>query len=712
MMTSRRRASAGVRLALGAIAGLLAAMPFVSGPGTTRAEAAVWAFEETFDGAPGAPLNFSSARWDIVAGSNDLDAIVDGQTVEGVAGGGIIEAGHGADCGAPIGRGELNNHILIPGSDPHTFQHNTRPKLSYVCNHHMMTTVKSGYGVVSLMARQPFDWAGRTGTFEIDVNPYAFGREWWDVYFVPEDDMLLEIVMRDEGGTGEQLPRRGVKFSFRDGNPAVAVINNYGIVSDQGTWQKFQDEFPTDPALTDPRIRRTFRFQLSQTGWGFAVQKADGSMWEFSGTFPQPLSFTRALARIEHHAYNPTKDGIFGAPWSQFTYHWDNVRFDGPVVASTPAYEPGPHFVDLMRSPDPNFVSPPVRINVPSSQTQNALLTGHIASMLNFDGVDPQNASHWRQFRLNGGPWQDILLVKNASAGERSWSTFRNPLTGVVQGENRIEFRYPTRPAQATWHWNGYRVKDLEIQLRGAAFVPPAPPPATPTPTAAPPVPTVAPSPTAAPTVPPTTAPSAQPSAVPTALPTTAPTAQPSGAPAPSQPAPTNVALPSPAPTAVPTTPPSGITIRLPIVGPITIPLPGSTQAPVATAAPQPTAPASNPAMTAPTPTPQAAVTQPTKPPAAVAAPNVTPSANTTGAPQAAAQRPPVAVPDAATAAKAPTNAFERTLAKTQAAASEAWGIMTTFADQWSALLWLIGALIALPVLRRLALSVGARLRR
>ena len=121
------------------------------------AQSGAWAFQETFDGAPGAPQPFSSPRWQVIAGSNNLDGIMDGQTVDATPEG-LIQAGHGPDCGAPIGTAH-NNHVLAVDFDLLGFQKNTRPHLAYVCNEHMMTTVKAGYGVVSFMPRQAFDWA-------------------------------------------------------------------------------------------------------------------------------------------------------------------------------------------------------------------------------------------------------------------------------------------------------------------------------------------------------------------------------------------------------------------------------------------------------------------------------------------------------------------------------------------------------------------------
>ena len=42
---------------------------------------------------------------------------------------------------------------------------------------------------------------------------------------------------------------------------------------------------------------------------------------------PGGLPFTRGLVLFKTHAYNPTKDGNHDV----YTFHWDNIRFDGPV---------------------------------------------------------------------------------------------------------------------------------------------------------------------------------------------------------------------------------------------------------------------------------------------------------------------------------------------------------------------------------------------
>jgi hypothetical protein len=434
-----------------------------------------WAFEETFDGAPASPQAYASSRFDMVVGGNDADAIVDGQTILSdpplVETYGTIQGGHGSDCGAPIGT-SANNHAISVDFDPQGFQTNTRPQLAYICNNHLMTTLKSGYAVASLMPRQLFDWSGRTGTIQFDTNVYAFQRSWWDVWVVPEDDMLLEMVDHNEGGAGEQFPERGVRFSFQAAVPRVGVFDNYGLVQEWKNWQGFNQAFPSDPAINDPKTRRTFKLHLSQTGFGFEVQKDDGTFWTFSGSFDQPLPFTRGEIRIEHHVYNPTKDGIFDDPWSQYTYHWDNIRFDGPVVPARRAFEAPPSYITAPGAP---LDTPSSTVTINVSSTNQPRLIGHLVASAGM--LDPANTTHWAQVQVNGGPWIDVKLRKPipTDTGERFWSTIDTPLPGIVTGQNRLVFRYNSRPSDATWQWDGFHLKDLEIQTEDRAIIAAAP---------------------------------------------------------------------------------------------------------------------------------------------------------------------------------------------------------------------------------------------
>lgn len=480
-------------------------------PLTKSSAATTWAFEETFDGAPTVPTPFKSPRWDIVIDSNDIDGIMDGQTVAeavGYATPDAIELGHGPHCEPPYDPTNPNNpnniHTVPVDFDPLGFQQNTRPLLNFICNNHMMSVAKAGYGISSFLPRQVFDWNGRTGLieFETSLYPAQGGREWWDLYIAPPQEILLDHVRKDEGGDYEQMPKRALKFKFHGQKFNVNLIDNYQEIWGTSHWQKYGCQtgettcaFPNDTSINDPRIRRNVRVQVSNTSWKFQLEvdanaptnapsltyeTIDGKRyWTFSGNWPQPLSFNQGLIRWGHHSYNATKDGNFGRPWSQFTFHWDNMRFDGPVIPSHTAFEPIAHFVDLRGDPDPNKIrGVKINVNVAASDIKNPRLVGHINSPLTSQSTAEiqTNSIGFQQFRVNGGPWQNVSYIKNIPI-DRTWTSFRNTLTNVVAGENTIEFRYPFRPAGATWQGNGYTVKDIEIQIDpvGGGGTPPPP---------------------------------------------------------------------------------------------------------------------------------------------------------------------------------------------------------------------------------------------
>jgi hypothetical protein len=483
-------------------------------PLTKSQAATTWAFQETFDGAPTAPTPFKSTRWDIVIDSNDIDGIMDGQTVPeatGFATDDAIELGHGAHCEPPYNPANPNDpnniHTVPVDFNPLGFQQNTRPLLNFICNNHMMSVAKAGYGISSFMPRQIFDWGGRTGLieFETSLYPAQGGREWWDLYIAPPQEILLDHVRKDEGGDYEQMPKRALKFKFGGNKMNVNLIDNYQEVWGTAHWQKYGCQegettcaFPNDTSIDDPRIRRNVRIQVSSTSWKFQLEvdanaptnppslsyeTIEGKRyWTFSGSWPQPLSFSQGLIRWGHHSYNATKDGNFGRPWSQFTFHWDNMRFDGPVILPHTAFEPtDPHFVDARWDPNPNRFTTPVKINVnvPAVDIKNPRLVGHINSFLaSDDNGDLTNAQGFEQFRVNGGTWQNVKYIKDIPIS-RTWTSFRNPLSNVVAGENTIEFRYPLRPTGVTWQFNGFTAKDLEIQIDpvGGGGTPPPPPP-------------------------------------------------------------------------------------------------------------------------------------------------------------------------------------------------------------------------------------------
>lgn len=438
-------------------------------------------FVETFDGAPTLPDPWDNSnylhneRFDVVLDPQDGQIDIEPNFPHG-----DIIAGHGSNCSAPP-----NTHtVLLDESPPIDHQAETRQHLMFMCNNHMMSTVHSGYAVATFMPRAVFDLPV---TISIDTGCYGFGREWWDAYITPREDELAIVAVPDEGGTAERFPKDSVRFGMLNGKPGVMTIDEYTEVDDFNSFQRFRDAFPSDPCWMDTAIRRTFRFTLTADSWLFEIEKQDGTFWVFEDeTFDNPLPAEDLVVRFEHHSYNPTKDcvpdsvsceqdGVNGAKAAQRTFHWDDL-----IITNTtefPAgYEPNaPHFLDMLHATPSLTNTVQTQITVPSAGQYE--LHAHLNSFLNFCDVDWQNDAvasdatvGWRQVRINGGSWMPLDLVKqeNVTTGnvgcDRTWSSTRVLVTAQA-GVNIIEFRYPVRPSEATWQYNGFQIKDVELRV-------------------------------------------------------------------------------------------------------------------------------------------------------------------------------------------------------------------------------------------------------
>jgi hypothetical protein len=156
------------------------------------------------------------------------------------------------------------------------------------------------------------------------------------LYIVPQADDIPTIQSCDEGGCPTMFPRRAVLFSFLNGKPEVRVIDNFVPVYHFKHWQDYCGAV-NNPGCENTAIRVPFRFSLSATAWKFEIKKPDGSWWTHQGSFGFTLSFTKGVLHYEHHSYNPEKDNV---PVLSRTFHWDNIRFDGPVIGGTPSATP------------------------------------------------------------------------------------------------------------------------------------------------------------------------------------------------------------------------------------------------------------------------------------------------------------------------------------------------------------------------------------
>jgi hypothetical protein len=315
------------------------------------------------------------------------------------------------------------------------------------------------YGLNSMMIRQPFDFAGRTGRLVWDVdgkrNPCTLGRGWWIEVWITEDPQPLPIA---PAPTVAGYPRRGVGFTFRFGGFCPATETAWG--NQLETVHVIDDYEPTatidlwDMEQLEQRCFRTMDTRLNH--FELRISQNEAELW--ASDFDDPsslrlrtrvpgldLPFTRGYVHFHHAQYNANRDsqGIcdrgHGVSRSQ-TYRWDNIAFDGPRLSPLRAFD----VPDPLEPGSTNdrgvqaltlgwyFESEPLTIVVPNVDPSNAT-----AAQLSFF-VGDFGAAGTLSYAVNGHAPHVFALPVGEHDGERGVSV-PVPLAEVIAGDNIVE---------------------------------------------------------------------------------------------------------------------------------------------------------------------------------------------------------------------------------------------------------------------------------
>ncbi|MCB0132439.1 MAG: hypothetical protein KDD78_16370, partial [Caldilineaceae bacterium] len=420
----------------------------------TVAQEPVWALEESFDGDPGAPSQALLPR--------NFDYVVTHRThpTEHFSGFSPYLADHADDCAGPNPAiSPLPQHNVTTSH----FSNGANPDQSFfICKNHMMSTMGdvSGYSVTSFWPKQEFNFADG-GVLEFDVNINGgHPRSWWEVLIVPRTELKVGSA-REWLPIDETYPADRIVFEFGENKRKIQVgtgaVDPQGKLIDVADWGTWEQMFPGDPASSDRRIRRTMRMTFNNDQLIWAIEKADGSFSEYKVTVPGGLPFDQGLVLFKTHAYTPKKDGNT----STYTFHWDNIRFDGPVVGRYENYEAAANDVVYMQGngDKPIGLSDTITIDLPKVGP-NPVLFGQVHNPMTGQVL----------LSINGGPNVAVdpyeYTYNNCSAS--GWKSFRLPLdpAQLIVGTNTFEWTIGPRPScVASWVWNGFSIKSLEVQF-------------------------------------------------------------------------------------------------------------------------------------------------------------------------------------------------------------------------------------------------------
>jgi hypothetical protein len=340
------------------------------------------------------------------------------------------------------------------------------PNSAIASPHLMVAVAAQNYGQNSYRIRQPFDFAGRTGTIVFDVDPTTEGllMGWISLELVEDPINAPNYVFGSGNNESGAIPKNGIELQFiancnsssKIGLAFVMVYNNY------------------EPTKLDPSQSicvsserdhlNHFEVRLSQQYLEIWATPSSSDGLSFASPIliyatAINLPFTRGYVSITTHNHATLKYSTDHSVDSWVT-RWDNVGFDGPVITNWREYEVGDsltladYSADAAR-PSMNLGYLVGDVSVGPKQIlklNNVDVANAISARLSISswyligsafGVDI-NAINLR-YRINGGQWHDrkftsgeLFALNNLGNGQIS-QMLDVPLSELKQGENTLE---------------------------------------------------------------------------------------------------------------------------------------------------------------------------------------------------------------------------------------------------------------------------------
>ncbi len=438
-------------------------------PAQNAANTNSWAFEESFQSNPSSPSQSALPRtFEYVATHRTHPKEHFSKQFS------PFLADHANDCTGP------NSAIIpLPQHEVITTQNsnsNNPDPSFFVCRNHMMSSMGevAPYSNTVFWPRQEFDFkAGGTLEFDVNINEGHTQRHWWEILISPRDQMKFAAAPQNSA-VDEPYPRDRIVLDFRD-NVRQIRLGTEAFAPDGWTVEERQfarydfaywrELHPSDPALGDRTIRRTMRIRFEQNRIIWGIKTQTGSFDEYVVDVPGGLPFDAGIVQFKTHAYTPA---FSGQNFDVYTFHWDNIRFSGPVMPAYQAFH-ADDVVYLQRDGNrPIGDTKTVNIELPDQISANPVLVGQMHGSLKGQPL----------VSINGGPFIAVNIdnapQSNCVSGQwRDWISFRlqlNPST-LKQGRNTLRWKVGPRPSCASdsnW-WDGFSVKFLHIQLDGEA---------------------------------------------------------------------------------------------------------------------------------------------------------------------------------------------------------------------------------------------------
>jgi hypothetical protein len=411
-----------------------------------------WVFEETFDGDPGAPSQTLLP--------DSFDYVVTHRThpAEHFRVFTPYMADHAHDCTGP--NPSVNP---LPQHSVHTSHesHSADPDQSFfICKDHMMTSMGEvdGYSVTAFWPRQEFDFStGGYLEFEVNISD-NHARSWFEVMITPRSELKVGAA-HHYLPIDERYPKDRIVFEYAESRRYIQVgagaLDPAGMIVEKREDDSWREQYPSDPANNDRRVRRTMRIYLGADYIIWSIERADGEFDDYRVNVPGGLPFDRGLVVFKTHAYTPTKEGNV----NNYTFHWDNIRFSGPEVGRYEAAY-ADDVVYLQNNGDRPIGDKATNRIVLDEVGRNPVLFGQVHS--------PQSG----QVLLSVNGRSNITIhpydYNPGTCSSSGWKSFQLPINPAWLKEGSNTFTWTVGPSPncaESYLWDGFSIKAMQLQF-------------------------------------------------------------------------------------------------------------------------------------------------------------------------------------------------------------------------------------------------------
>lgn len=425
------------------------------------------AFCDTFDEGPASPQgrggDLDHTKWAVGRMSGEVDSSGLGTANPDIVA--IIPA-----CRSTFTQTSVfppNDTLICDASGPKT------PEL-------MTVTSIQNYGTNSYMIRQPFDFAGRVGKIDFDVDAVSTNLGPYPEIDITDEPIPAPNFREFNNYEVGLIPKNALILKLENvcGNSNSTSVYNMMVYSDYaGTIITPTFDHVNGCINTLQGSLNHFEIQMSETH--IDVYGSDYST-DNEQTFPNfkliysadySLPFTRGYVHIAGKNHASIKYGL----GYDNAYHWDNVGFDGPVITAPRAYEIpdntttlnygfagdstvysaenlGWQLLDSTTGKTPGIYDPTNLVNHFTFTGVN--IAGVTTATLTLDtafSIYQTPSTTWGiSYRFNGGTWRTVNLTSDQVTGfsNATEGGFQNliglaintPVADLVQGTNTIEF--------------------------------------------------------------------------------------------------------------------------------------------------------------------------------------------------------------------------------------------------------------------------------